>query len=252
MTDAMQILRQMRWISQRLWQGWHRLPTFGGHKPLFLLIALLLAAAVWTFVAIANEVMEGDTQAFDQVMLLVMRTPGNPTKPWGPRWLEGFGRNVTALGSAEVLTLVTLAVLGVLLLQGKIGVMVMVVTAVGGGMLLSIALKEHFDRPRPALVLPGVLSEDASFPSGHAMHAAVGYLTLGIVLAGMQPQRRLKVYVLVLAIGLILLIGLSRVYLGAHWPTDVLAGWAAGTAWGLIVWGVTLWLQQRGRVEQAN
>jgi undecaprenyl-diphosphatase len=228
----------MRWLAQGLRYVWHHRSTCSRRQPLLLLIVLLVAVAIWTFADIADEVIEGDTLVFDQTVILAMRAPGEPSHPWGPRWLEGFGRNVTALGSAEVLTLVTLAVLGFLLLQGKTRVTVIVVIAVGGGMLLNTVLKARFARPRPALVLlPGVLPEDASFPSGHALLAAAVYLTLGVVLAGVQPQRWLKVYVLMLAIVLTLLVGLSRVYLGVHWPTDVLAGWAAGAAWGLMAWG---------------
>ena len=81
------------------------------------------------------------------------------------------------------------------------------------------------------------------------MLAAVVYLTLGALLARVQPRRWLKAYVLGLAVVLTILIGLSRVYLGVHWPTDVLAGWTAGAAWGLMVWCVALWLQQRGQIE---
>jgi undecaprenyl-diphosphatase len=81
------------------------------------------------------------------------------------------------------------------------------------------------------------------------MGAAVTYLTLGAIIVRTESRRRLKAYVLGVAIGLTLLIGLSRIYLGVHWPTDVLAGWCAGSAWALICWIVTLWLQRRGQIE---
>ena len=139
----------MRWIAQGLQHGWHRLLRVSGNEPLLLLILLLLAAALWTFADLADEVIEGDTEAFDLAVLLAMRTPGNLTDPWGPRWLEEFGRDVTALGSSGILTLVTLAVIGFLLLQGKRRVAVMVVIAVGGGMLLSTGMKELLPGPAP-------------------------------------------------------------------------------------------------------
>jgi undecaprenyl-diphosphatase len=111
-------------------------------------------------------------------------------------------------------------------------------------------LKRGFARPRPALVPHGVLVHTASFPSGHAMLSAVVYLTLGAVLARVQPQRRLKAYVLTVAVVLTMLVGLSRIYLGVHWPTDVLAGWVAGAAWALMVWCVAVWLQRHGALER--
>jgi undecaprenyl-diphosphatase len=124
-----------------------------------------------------------------------------------------------------------------------------VVAAVGGGMLLSTLLKMGFDRPRPDLVPHGALVYTASFPSGHATLSAVVYLTLGALLARVQPRFVLKFYLLGLAIVLTVTVGVSRVYLGVHWPTDVLAGWALGAAWALFCWAAALWLQRRGQVE---
>jgi len=219
-------------------------------EPLLILTVLLVAAAIWAFAALADEVVEGETHAFDEAVLLAMRTPGDPADPWGPPWFETFVRDCTALGDAAVLTILTLVVCGFLLLQGKTRATVLLVVAVIGGMLLSTLLKRGFDRPRPALVPHAVRYASASFPSGHAMLAAVVYLTLGALLARVQPRRRLKLYVLGVAVWLTVLVGCSRVYLGVHWPTDVLAGWAAGAAWALGVWGVAFWLQQHGEMEQ--
>lgn len=237
-------------LDQRLRHIGHRISHLGGHEPRILLVVLLVAAAVWAFAEVTDEVVEGEARAFDHAVLLAMRTPGDLSDPWGPDWLEEFERDFTALGGVGVLTLLTLAVTGFLLLQGKTRVAMLVVIAVGGGMLLSTALKQGFDRPRPDLVPHETLVYTASFPSGHAMMSAVVYLTLGVLLARVQPQRRLKVYLLILAVVLTVLVGSSRVYLGVHWPTDVLAGWTAGAAWALVVWLVAFWLQQRGDIEQ--
>jgi undecaprenyl-diphosphatase len=161
-------------------------------------------------------------------------------------------RDVTALGSLGVLAFVGLAAAGFLLLQGNGRTAALVVVAVGGGMLVSTLTKLGFDRPRPDLVPHGAVVYTASFPSGHAMLAAVTYLTLGALLARVQPQLRLKLYLIGLATALTVLIGVSRVYLGVHWPTDVLAGWTLGAAWALACWAVALWLQARGRIERAE
>jgi undecaprenyl-diphosphatase len=118
--------------------------------------------------------------------------------------------------------------------------------------LLSSLLKLGFDRPRPDLVAHGAQVYSASFPSGHALMSAVAYLTLGALLARVQKGRRLKLYVLAVAVTLTFLIGVSRVYLGVHWPTDVLAGWCIGSAWALTCWVLAIWLQGRGEMEGSD
>jgi undecaprenyl-diphosphatase len=209
----------------------------------------LAAAALWGFVELAGEVLEGETRAFDERILLALRSPADPSDPLGPGWLEELMRDVTGLGSTGVLTFITLAAAGFLALDRKTHAALLVVAAVGGGMLLSTLLKMGFDRPRPDLVPHGTLVYTASFPSGHATLSAVAYLTLGALLARVQPRLVLKLYLLGLAILLTVSVGVSRVYLGVHWPTDVLAGWALGAAWALFCWAAALWLQRRGQVE---
>jgi undecaprenyl-diphosphatase len=240
------------WRDHRALHLWRLLTRLGRQELAILLSMLLVASAIWAFATLANEMVEGETSAFDRAVLLVMRAPGAPAAPWGPRWLMEVVRDYTALGSVGILTFMTLAVSGFLLLQGKTRVAVLVLMTVAGGMLLSTLLKRSFDRPRPDLVPHGVVVYTASFPSGHAMMSAVVYLTLGTLLARVQPQRRLKAYILTLAVVLTVLVGLSRLYLGVHWPTDVLAGWIAGAAWALLAWGVAVWLQLRGDLERGD
>jgi undecaprenyl-diphosphatase len=143
-------------------------------------------------------------------------------------------------------------VIGFLVFVRKRGAALLVAVSVGGGSALGHLLKFGFDRPRPDLVPHGVLVHTASFPSSHAMMSAVVYLTLGALLARVQPRRRVKAYLLFLGILLTLIVGSSRVYLGVHWPSDVLAGWTLGAAWALLCWLVALWLQRRGQVETNN
>jgi undecaprenyl-diphosphatase len=158
-------------------------------------------------------------------------------------------KDLTALGGTTILTLFTATVAGYLLISGKRATAVLVVIAIAGGTLLSNLFKYAFARPRPDLVAHAVDVYTASFPSGHAMLSAVTYLTLGALLARVEANRRTRIYVIAVAILLTLLIGFSRIYLGVHYPTDVLAGWAVGSAWAMLCWAVAAWLQRRGKVE---
>jgi undecaprenyl-diphosphatase len=214
-----------------------------------LLTIMIVAAGLWAFLALAGEVREGDTKAFDETVLLALRNPADLSDPIGPGWFESIARDVTALGSHFVLTFVTFAVIGYLLFSRKHGAALLVFTAVAGGMALSAFLKLGFGRTRPDLVPHGVEVYTASFPSGHATLSAATYLTLGVLLARLELGRGAKLYFLGLAMLLTVLVGASRVYLGVHWPTDVLAGWSVGAAWAMGVWLVALWLQRRGKVE---
>ncbi len=234
--------------------AWRRLVGGPGtsrrREAVTLLLVALVAGAVWAFVALAGEVMEGDTRAADRAVLLALRTPGDLADPIGPGWVEEIGRDLTALGGLGVMTLLTLAAVGYLVLDRKGRVAIFVVCAVGGGLLLSTLLKQGFDRPRPELVPHGSIVYTASFPSGHSMLSAVVYLTLGALLARVQRRRVMKAYFLSLAVLLTLLVGLSRVYLGVHWPTDVLAGWSGGAGWALVCWLLARWFQRRGEIEE--
>jgi undecaprenyl-diphosphatase len=220
---------------------------------LALLAAILvLAGGLWGFISIAEEVGEGETDEFDRAVILWLRNPADLSDPLGPRWFEEVVRDVTALGSGIVLAFMTLAVIGFLLLIRKHGAALLVFAAVLGGSLLGDLLKLLFERPRPDLVPHGADVYTMSFPSNHAMGAAVTYLTLGALLARLQVARRVKGYFLAISVILTLMVGLSRIYLGVHWPTDVLAGWSVGAAWAMTVWTIALWLQRRGKVEQVS
>jgi len=210
---------------------------------------LVIAAGLFAFVSLADEVKEGETHRFDEAILLALRTPGDPADPIGPWWVEAIMRDVTALGGTVVLTMITVIAVLYLALDGKRGAALLVAVSVGGGTLLSTVLKIGFDRPRPDLVAHLVDVRTLSFPSGHAMLSAITYLTLGVLIARVSPKRRIKVYVTVVALILTLCIGLSRIYLGVHWPTDVLAGWSIGAAWAMACWLGAVALQRSGSVE---
>ena len=125
----------------------------------------------------------------------------------------------------------------------------MILASVLLGVLLSNSLKWGFARPRPDLVPREIVVYTASFPSGHTTLSAVVYLTLGALLCRTQSSIAVKAYVLSVAALLTAIIGVSRVYLGVHWPTDVIAGWLIGGAWAFLCASVMVWLQRRGEVE---
>jgi undecaprenyl-diphosphatase len=204
------------------------------------------------FAKIADEVVEGETHAFDETVLRALRNPADLADPIGPAWLELAMRDITSLGSFTLVLLVTLGTIGYLVIDGKRAAAALVLVAIVGGVILSEGLKHLFARPRPELVAHLVEVQTASFPSGHAMLSATTFLTLGALLARIQSRRRLKAYVISVAIALTLMTGASRVYLGVHWPTDVLAGWCAGAAWAMGCWLLSMWLQSRGQIEQPD
>lgn len=208
-----------------------------------------LAAGVWMFALIADEVVEGGAQGFDRKLLLAMRRPADGS-PIGSPAVQEAARDVTALGSLTVLGLLTALTGGFLALDGKKRMGLFVCGCVASGSIASTVLKDAFDRPRPDLVPWAVHVSTASFPSGHSMLSAVAYLALGALLARSQERKLLKAYFLLLAALLTFMVGLSRVYLGVHWPTDVLAGWTAGAVWALLCWFAARWLQSRGWLER--
>jgi undecaprenyl-diphosphatase len=217
-----------------------------------ILLALGLAlVGIWGFVELAEMVDEGETRQLDTALLMALRNPADPELALGPPWLAEMMRDITALGGVAVLALLALGVAGYLILLHRYDLVVLVVVSVGGAILLNYFLKLGFDRPRPDLVPHLTTAYQASFPSGHSMSSAATYLTLGAMLARVQGRRRLKIYFLALAIVVMVLIGISRVYLGVHWPTDVLAGWAAGAIWALLCWIAAWWLTL-GRHARAN
>jgi undecaprenyl-diphosphatase len=212
----------------------------------------VFAAASFTFLKLVSEMREGDTRRADQAILWALRDPNDLSNPIGPEWVETMCRDLTSLGSPTVLALITIAAVSYLWIDGKRATALFAALSIIGGAVLVSLLKFGFGRPRPELVSHLVNVNSFSFPSGHATMAAVTYLTLGVLLARVQKRRRMKFYVLVVASILVVLVGFTRVYLGVHWPTDVLAGWCIGTAWALGCWLIATWLQSRGAIERED
>ncbi|MBK1660741.1 phosphatase PAP2 family protein [Paracraurococcus ruber] len=195
----------------------------------------VLAAGLLGF-ALLVDLLEDESHGFDQAILLALRQPGAPDQPIGPAWLTLSIREVTALGSIPVLFLLTLLALGYLVLDRRWRAAALLLVSLPGGLLVNTLLKDAFGRPRPDLVARLAEVQTASFPSGHAMLSAIGFLTLGALLAAGARRRRHRAYILTMAALLTLLVGASRVWLGVHWPTDVLAGWCLGAAWAMACW----------------
>lgn len=217
-----------------------------------LITFLAICVALFIFGKLASEVMDGDPLALDHFIISALRVSGDPTTPIGPRWLLRMVRDVTALGGWTVLTLITVAVAGFLFIARRGATALFVVFAIAGGAILSTVLKSLFNRPRPDIVAHLVDVHSTSFPSGHAMNSAIVYLTLGAVLARTQQVRALRIYLLLAAITLALIIGASRVYLGVHWPSDVLAGWIVGATWATLCSLFARSLQQQHKLEQGT
>ena len=215
-----------------------------------LAAVFMVAGLVLAFGHIAEEVFEGDTTKFDQTILLFFRNASDVSDPIGPLWMEEMARDITALGSYAVLSVIFCAVVIYLFMAHQRAAAFWVLAAVGGGVLLSNLLKLTFERPRPDLVPPAVRVFTTSFPSGHATLSAIIYLTLGALLASLHDSLRFKVYFLSFAILLTIAVGISRVYLGVHYPTDVLAGWCIGAAWAAFCWTIFRWLQRQGQIER--
>lgn len=213
--------------------GWLR-------RPLVPVLVLVILGGIWGFLEIAGEVNEQETRRLDQSILLAMREPGDTADPIGPPLVEEMARDLTALGGGTILTGVTLVSFGIAVFAGRLRLALLGLVSVIAGSLMMNLLKHGYDRPRPGLVEHGTVVHNASFPSGHAMMSAMIYLTLGILLARTQAKHRVRVFIVAISVVIALLVGVSRVYLGVHWPTDVVAGWALGGAWAVLFWLVAM------------
>lgn len=205
---------------------------------------LLIVGSLWTFVEIVDEIEDGR----DEVDVWVadrFRSSDDPRRPIGPRWLVTAVVDATALGSPTVLTLIVLLVAGFLAMQRQYRNMLLILIASGLGTVLVNVLKAFFGRDRPDTALHLFEVSPGSFPSGHAMLSAIVYLTLGVVLATTRPRKREKTYIILSAVLLTGIVGVSRVYLGVHHVTDVLGGWAVGLCWAMVCLLIARYIQSR-------
>jgi len=218
------------------------------HVPIELRVLfplLIIVGGTFLFLLLGDAVSEGTTQEFDEKIVRLVRDPNDPSKIRGPKWAMEIARDITALGGYFVLTLVTVAVCGFLALIGKQIALRIILISVLGGWIGGMGLKALFERQRPDVVEHLSHVQSSSFPSGHSMMSAVVYLTLGALLDRFFAGRWLRLYILGLAILLSFLVGCSRILMGVHYPTDVLAGWTAGLVWATLCYLLTRRWQHR-------
>jgi len=223
----------------------------GGHELTVLTGMLIVTGGVWIYVALSTAVMGGTLDHFDESVVRSMRQPDDAMQPRGPDWFNEMARDITAMGGYTILLIIILGVSGFLWLNKKYYAMWFLIAATITGYLFMMSLKVIMDRPRPDFVSQLSHTHSASFPSGHSMMAAIVYLTCGALLTRMSEKRRIKFYFLAVPMLITLLVGMSRVYMGVHFPTDVLAGWTAGLVWATACWLMARWMQNRGWVDQS-
>lgn len=219
----LQLIPTARWLATRL-------------EARALVAWIGCVGAVWAFLSVAEEVGEGETDAIDRALLLALRSPGDPNEPIGPRWFEEAMRDITALGGFTLLTVTVIVATLMLIFHDRRREAAVFAVTVILAQVSSEVLKAIYDRARPDLVTHGGYVYSQSFPSGHSTMAAVTFFTLATVVASVEARKRTKALIYGLAIAFVVLVGVSRVYLGVHWPTDVVGGWALGATWALAAW----------------
>ena len=206
---------------------------FWGALGAAVVLSLVLGlAATAIFAAVAKAVAEGMTQSFDESVLRWVEQYRTPT-------LDAIMLEITALGAGSVLILMVLTVSVFLWLTDHKWSVYMLLLGVFGGLAANAVLKRIFSRPRPSVVELGEAVHTLSFPSGHAMTSMIVYGCVAYLVGRLGGTSRLRHVTWAGAGVLIVLIGISRLYLGVHYPSDVIAGFFGGLAWlGLIAFSL--------------
>src|SRR5438132_4840705 len=231
------IRRGLQRKAKTLWQSIHRADA------LLLMSLFVVVGCMYLFNQVGESITGTRVPQLDEKIIRSLRVAGRPAEPLGPVWLRSMMRDLTALGSPALLTIFVITMAGALLIRKQHHGVVLLLVSTGGALFLNWSLKAVFARPRPDPVLRLMEVTSASFPSGHAMDSATIYLTTAAILARLVNPLPLKLYCLVVATFLSLLAGITRIYLGVHYPSDVLAGWTAGLAWALLCCTIARWLQ---------
>lgn len=206
-------------------------------------------AILFFLLSFGAEPISGDPTAFDRALLLALRDPDDPGVPVGPFWLRKAMAEITSLGSGTLLALIVAIAAGALILRREARAALLLAAATASGGFVVTLLKQHFAYPRPGLVAHLVQVQSASFPSAHAANSAIAYLTLGVLLARTETAGAARRYIFAVAVLLTILVGVSRVYLGVHWPSDVAAGWMVGAGWALLWSTLATAIIPNGRAE---
>lgn len=208
------------------------------HPPRLLWAGGAVAAAMLVLVILGWTIDRGHRFAIDRAALLALRRADNLAVPIGPHWIEDLMRALTTLGGGTVLTIAVVVTLGALAVRKLWLTAALALAATVSGSLSVDLAKQVVARPRPDIVPHLVEVSSLSFPSGHSANSAIVYLTLATLLTQTIPEAGLRRYVIGVAVALVTAIGISRLYLGVHWPSDVLAGWSFGTLWALGWWSI--------------
>jgi undecaprenyl-diphosphatase len=217
-----------------------------------ILAVFAIISGLIGFIFISGLVQKGSVDSIDMKILISIRNADDLTRPPGPKWLFELMSDITALGGATVVFLITLIVMGYFILQKEYNILFLILAAVIGGAIMDLELKQLFGRIRPELVPTITPTKSFSFPSGHSMMSAIIYLSLASLVARAQKRWRDKVYVVSVAIFLSFIIGISRIYLGVHYPTDVFGGWSLGVAWAAFCWLAGWYFGERKIIKKSK
>lgn len=197
------------------------------------------------FIILAGFVSRGSTSHFDMQILKSFRYSDDLARPIGPEWLFEVMRDITSLGGSTMVFLITLFVVGYFILKKQYSMLFLILAAVIGGAVMDLELKVLFSRIRPQII-PNLIPEKSfGFPSGHSMMSTIIYLSLASLIARLQMRRIDKIYIISVAVFLSFMIGISRIYLGVHYPTDVLGGWSLGLAWAALCWFIAWYISNK-------
>ncbi|WP_420407065.1 phosphatase PAP2 family protein [Hoeflea sp.] len=237
MKDSSTATRLTQWLVRGIKTGnANRLPVV-----LFGIVTL----GVYAFIEIADELAEGELRKIDEGLFLLLRSADDRSVPLGPPWLQETAVEITAIGGYPLIILTLAAVAGFFVVTKRYGAALYAMLSVGTGALLSQTLKNYYGRPRPDLVDHLDTVHTMSFPSGHALVTTVAYLTMASIIIGFLDNNRARIYVVFVAVFVAFIVGVSRVYVGVHWPSDVAAGWALGAAWASLSWLIVHLLRRK-------
>lgn len=208
-------------------------------SPRLVAIIGLISGAATLLLWLWSEIGEGELRHFDEVILLAFRHPDAVGQMVGPLWLKQTMLDFTSLGSSTLLSLVIVGATAFALTKRAYRIAFLAAGAPISGAILVALLKVQFGRARPTLVDPMMVESSASFPSGHTANSAIVYLTIAVLLMRVEKKPETRMFILMVAVLLTSLVGISRVALGVHWPSDVLGGWLFGTAWACL-WALVI------------